>query len=64
MKVAVYNTRGQMVRELFEGFRDQGTHTLQWDGTDANGSALPSGMYVIRMTSGTQVYQRKAILMK
>jgi len=64
VKVAVYNTRGQMVRELFEGFRDQGTHTLQWDGTDANGSALPSGMYVIRMTSGTQVYQRKAILMK
>ena len=64
VKVAVYNTRGQIVRELFEGFRDQGTHTLQWDGTDANGSALPSGMYVIRMTSGTQVYQRKAILMK
>lgn len=64
VKVAVYNTRGQMVRELYTGFRDQGTHTLQWDGTDASGNALPSGMYVIRMTAGTQVYQRKAVLMK
>jgi len=64
VKVAVYNTRGQMVRTLYEGFRDKGTHTLEWDGTDALNQALPSGMYVIRMTAGTQIYQRKAMLMK
>jgi hypothetical protein len=62
--VAVYNQRGQLIRNLYNGARDTGTYFLTWDGTDANNRPLASGIYYIRMdANGTQSF-RKVMLMK
>jgi hypothetical protein len=63
-RVEVFNQRGQLVRTLFDGYKEAGTYTLSWDGTDAANRQLPSGMYYIRMAAGNKVYSRKVVLMK
>jgi hypothetical protein len=63
-RVAVYNQRCQLVRILLDDYRDKGSYTLHWDGTDANNRPLPSGMYVIRMLADGKQYIHKVMLLK
>ncbi len=42
----IHNVRGQLVRELVRGVRDAGTHTVQWNGKDASGQTVSSGIYL------------------
>jgi len=63
-RIGIYNLRGQLVRVLLDDFKDRGTYLLYWDGTDANGKALPSGIYFVKMMSGGVYSHRKVILMK
>lgn len=60
----IYNSRGQRVRELVNGKINAGWHALQWDGCDENGRSLPSGMYYLRMNTGSKSYGYKMTLMK
>jgi hypothetical protein len=60
----IYNSRGQRVRELVNGKINAGWHALQWDGCDENGRSLPSGMYYLRMNTGSKSYSYKMTLMK
>jgi len=62
--VAVYNQRGQLVRNLLNGYKEMGTYMLSWDGTDNNGRILPSGTYLIRMDAGGVKSHHKVVLMK
>ncbi|MCK5407815.1 MAG: hypothetical protein KAJ37_10185, partial [Candidatus Krumholzibacteria bacterium] len=41
-----------------------GPHRIEWDGTDANGSPVGSGVYVYRLTAGKQTISRKMLLLK
>ncbi len=43
--VSIYNEAGQIVRVLSTGAEGAGSHSLTWDGKDANGGRLPSGNY-------------------
>ena len=38
--------------------------TIRWDGTDARGRAMPSGVYFFRLTAGTSERLRKAVLLR
>lgn len=50
VKLEIVNRSGAVVREL-PGQIDQGMHGLTWDGTDANGLAVPPGEYRLRVTA-------------
>ena len=66
----VYNIRGQVVRELLDGFQDSGMHRVTWDGRDNWGRAVASGLYfarlqVVRGNGGKKfVAQQKLLLTK
>ena len=47
--LAVHDLRGRLVRELASGEMSAGEHSLQWDGRDQSGVAVPSGAYFIRL---------------
>jgi len=49
--VAVYDAAGRLVSVLFSGRRDGGAHQLQWDGRDAGGRRVASGVYFVRVHS-------------
>ena len=50
----VFNTHGQLVATLVEGTRPAGTYQTAWDGRDAQGQAVSSGVYIVRLDAGGQ----------
>jgi len=63
-EVVVYNALGQIVKELFSDNLPAGNYTVRWDGTDARGANVASGVYFCRITAGGMVATRKMVLVK
>ena len=64
VSLQVFNTRGQLVATLAEGTRPAGTYQIAWDGRDAQGQAVSSGTYIVRLDAGGQQATRKMILVQ
>jgi len=62
VRLAVYNPLGQEVRILFLGRKNAGVHSVEWDGCDARGSRVPSGVYIYRLEAGDKIFFRKMVL--
>jgi len=63
-EVAVYNVIGQQVKTLVEGELESGQHSVVWDGKDASGSDVASGVYFYRLVGSDFESARKMILLK
>jgi len=59
VKLAVYNTKGQIVKELYNGYQAAGTYKSTFDGTD-----MASGVYFYRIITNEFTETRKMILIK
>ncbi|MBX7152840.1 FG-GAP-like repeat-containing protein [bacterium] len=64
VKLSVYNILGQKVAELFDGFKQAGYHTALWDGKNAVGQQVSSGIYIYRIETPKGVSARKMMLIK
>jgi hypothetical protein len=52
LRLAIVDTAGRQLRLLVDGRFEPGMHSVIWDGRDAAGNPLPSGLYLARLTSG------------
>ncbi len=52
VQLSIYNVEGKRVRTLFAGALNAGLHKHQWDGRDANGTLLASGVYYAILEAG------------
>ncbi len=59
VKLSVYDLSGCEVAILVDGYRDAGSHEVNFDA-----SGLASGVYVYRLSSGQQIASGKMVLMK
>jgi len=65
IQVAVYDLSGRRVTILVNGQLQAGPHAVRWDGTNAQGVKLPSGLFLVKLESDALVTQtRKIILMR
>jgi hypothetical protein len=64
VRLVIYNTLGQEVRALVQGRQEAGYYRVTWDGRDAAGRQVSSGLYFYRLTSGGFVETRKMMLLK
>lgn len=64
IELAIYNTKGQLVKKLYQGELVKGTHSFSWNGQDENGNAVSSGLYFYSALQGKKRQSRKMILMK
>jgi len=64
VKLSIYNTNGQLIRTLVNGFCSEGFHSVMWNATDESGSRATSGMYVYVLQAGEMVLRNKMLLMK
>jgi hypothetical protein len=62
--VSVHDAAGRHVRTLVDESRPAGRHTVTWDGRDANGRAVASGVYLVRFVAGASVQTRSVTLVK
>jgi len=58
----VFDSRGRRVHSIHDGPRPAGASSWNWDGRDAAGRSLPSGLYRIRLDADGEVVQRRAVL--
>ncbi len=49
IELKIYDIMGHEVITLVNGFVNAGFKSMRWDGTDASGQPVPSGMYFYRL---------------
>lgn len=61
--VAVYDARGQKVRDLGVQSLTRGRSRIAWDGARSNGRRVAAGMYFMRFDIGGEVFTRRVLLL-
>ena len=64
VRLEVYDVLGRRVVTLVQDHQDSGRHQISWDGRDAAGQSLASGVYVYRLQAADNVLTRKMVLLK
>ena len=59
--LTIYNVLGQPMRQLWTGPLPAGEHELTWDGRDAQGRPVATGVYVYRLQVDEQTRTRKMV---
>ena len=62
--LSVYSVRGERIRVLVDETRPAGSYTERWDGRDANGVAVGSGVYFYSLRAGSFHTSRRMVLLK
>jgi flagellar hook assembly protein FlgD len=61
----VYDISGRLVVQLLRGEKQtSGSHHIEWNGRDAQGNDVSSGIYIYRLTAGKSIISRKMVLLK
>ena len=64
VRVAIYDAGGREVRTLLDGMVPPGVLDVTWDGRDATGHAVASGVYLARMQAGERRMTRRVVRMR
>jgi hypothetical protein len=64
LSVDVLDTGGRLVRRLVSEPVASGDQQVTWDGADGSGRAMPPGVYVYRVRSGVETYERRVALVR
>ena len=60
----IFNVEGRRVATLAAGPHEPGTYTVEWNGTDAHGRRVASGIYFYRLRAGSFDATKKMLLMR
>lgn len=63
-KLEIYNIRGQKVKTLLNESLQSGRHSIVWDGKNAHGRSVSSGVYFYRLDTPNMTQTSKMLLMK
>ncbi|RMH70606.1 MAG: T9SS C-terminal target domain-containing protein, partial [Gemmatimonadetes bacterium] len=64
VSLSIYDVSGALVRTLVDGEVEAGYHQVVWDGTDASGQAVKSGVYVYRLDAGSFSQTESMVLLR
>lgn len=64
VRAIVYNTRGERLEVFCNRSFKTGRHEIIWKGTDARGEQVASGVYLIKLVFGDEVYPLKVMRLK
>jgi hypothetical protein len=62
VRISVYDAAGRLVRDLVKGNFASGPHYVQWDGRNAKGVNMASGLYLYRVAAGGRVKTLAAVM--
>ena len=64
LDVKIFDATGRLVNTLINKELDAGYYTVKWNGLDAMGQGMPTGVYFIQVASGVEISTQKMILIK
>lgn len=62
--LSIYNMLGQKIATLVDGTLAAGTHAVTWNGRDARGLQMPSGVYFYSLKTSSFTATKRMILLK
>ncbi len=62
--VKIFNLKGQMINTLVNKEVAAGSQTITWNGKDASGNSVASGLYFVRVENSGKAVTRKMLLSK
>ncbi len=62
--VEIYNIIGKLISTLQSKNQTQGWHSVIWNGTNQQGTQVPAGLYLSKITSGNAIKTSKLMLLK
>lgn len=63
VQMSIYNIRGQKLLDILDTNLARGSHQIAWDGRDASGKAVSTGVYFCRLKAGgKEVISRMAVV--
>ena len=62
--IEVFNLLGQKVRTLIDREESASSYTITWNGTDAGGKSVATGVYLYRFQAGDNIETKKMLLLK
>ena len=63
-KIRIYNTAGQLIKEIANGEFITGTHMVSWNGINTFGHKVASGIYFYSLETANQKITKKLTLSK
>ncbi len=64
VSVEVFDAWGQRVSLLYQGVLPAGEHRFRWNGTNMEGDAVATGVYVVRVMAGGTIQSQKIQLIR
>jgi len=64
VSIGIYNIKGQLVRQLIDGIQPEGYYEAVWDGKDASGKHVSSGIYYTRLQACGKTLNKKMLMLK
>lgn len=64
VQIDVYDLRGARIATLLHGAQSAGRHDVVWDGRDQTGCMVPTGTYILRITTDGMQQQRPIVLLR
>lgn len=64
VSLRIYDVTGRLVQTLKKEPNTSGEHRVVWDGRNAKGQMTSSGVYFVRLETGSAVLTRKVLLLK
>ncbi len=64
VELAIYSLSGQRIATLINGDLEAGSYEAKWNGKDAFGNAVSSGIYLYQLKAGEKLFIKKMMLIK
>ena len=64
VRLEIFDVQGKKVKTLADGYTGLGVYQVEWDGADARGKPVATGVYIVRLQKGTVSLFHKMLLLK
>ena len=64
VRLEIFDVQGKKVKTLADGYAGLGAYRVEWDGADARGTPVATGVYLARLQKGTASLFHKMLLLK
>ncbi|MEA1973285.1 MAG: T9SS type A sorting domain-containing protein, partial [Candidatus Cloacimonadota bacterium] len=62
--ISIFNVKGQKIRSLVSSFKEQGSHSIVWNGNDDNGNNVSSGLFFYKIKTVNETAVSKLLMLK
>ncbi len=64
IELSIFNMKGQKVKQLVSGIQPAGNYSVSWNGKNAEGKQVSSGIYLYQITTPDKTLKKKMIMLK